>query len=86
MENNWPTKNQDIALAQQIIEEYAEQHKSLGLFEIVVNHHQKQMNFRLSDWVTVLAKQFNSLYGITQGDFVIRKIVSRCLMNGQVLH
>jgi len=58
----------------------------LGLFELVVNQHEKRMNFRLANWVLMLAKHFNSVYGITQGDYVTRQVVTRCITQGQTLH
>lgn len=88
MNKNWPTKAQDLFVAEQIMEDYANQHnsESLGLFELFVNQEEKRMNFRLSNWVLALAEQFKSMYGATKGDFVTRKVISCCLTNGQTLH
>ncbi|MFS9415207.1 hypothetical protein QPW89_08235 [Legionella pneumophila] len=44
------------------------------------------MNFRLSGWVVILAKHFTSLYGVSQGDYVTRQVISRCITQGQTLH
>lgn len=44
------------------------------------------MSFRLSGWVVALAKHFNSVYGVDQGDFVIRQVITRCFTQGQTLH
>ncbi len=88
VDNNWPTKEKDMHLAQLIMEEFAgkQESDSLGLFELVVNQEEKQMNFRLSNWVLVLAQRFNSLYGANQGDYVTRLVISRCMVQGQTLH
>ena len=88
MSNNWPTKLQDLHLAQVIMEEFASQHPSgsLGLFELVVNESEKRMNFRLSNWVLAIAERFNDMYGPSQGEYVTRQVVSRCLTQGQTLH
>ena len=84
----WSTKEHDMQLAQSIMEQYAEDQDShaLGLFELVVNLQEKRMNFRLSAWVLALADKFHSMYGPDKGDFVIRQIVSRCLVQGHTLH
>ena len=88
MNNNWPTKEKDMHVARQIMEEYANQHNSdsLGLFELFINKEKKCMSFRLSHWVVTLAEHFKSVYGEDQGDFVTRKVISRCITKGQTLH
>lgn len=88
MKKNWPTKDRDMHIAQQIMEQYAQEQNSnnLGLFELVVNQEEKRMNYRLSSWVLMLAEHFKSIYGENQGDFVTRQVITRCLINGQTLH
>jgi hypothetical protein len=88
MTKEWPNKTKDMYIAEQIMEKYAHQQDSetLGLFEVVVDIKQKQLNFRLSKWVVAIAQHFSSLYGSEEGEFVTRKIVSSCLTNGQTLH
>ncbi|STX29535.1 Uncharacterised protein [Legionella beliardensis] len=88
MNKNWPNKEKDIYVAEQIMEEYASQNnsESLGLFELFVNPEEKRMNFRLSNWVITIAEHFKSVYGEAQGEFVTRKVITRCLVNGQTLH
>lgn len=88
MNENWPTKDKDMDVAQRIMEEYANEQnsESLGLFELIVDQEAKRMDFRLSSWVQILAQHFKSLYGANQGDFVTRQVISRCITNGQTLH
>jgi hypothetical protein len=88
MNKNWPTKDKDMSLAQQIMEDYAREHNtdSLGLFELVINTEEKRMDFRLSSWVVFLAKHFKSMYGANQGDFVTRQIISRYITKDQTVH
>jgi len=88
MDKNWPTKAKDMHVAQLIMEEYAKEAESnsLGLFELVVNQEEKRMNFRLANWVLVLAEHFNSIYGVTQGDFVTRQVITRCITQDHTLH
>ena len=75
-------------LAQLIMEEFAskEQSEALGLFELVVDKKEKRMNFQLSTWVVLLAKQFKELYGAEQGDVVTRRVISRCLTGAEIIH
>jgi len=88
MSQTWPTRDKDLQTARVIMEEYATERESnsLGLFEIVVDQIEKRMNFRLSGWVVILAKHFNSMYGASQGDFVTRQVISRCIIQGETLH
>lgn len=88
MSQNWPTRDRDLQTARVIMEEYANERESdsLGLFEIVVDHTEKRMNFCLSGWVVTLAKHFNSMYGASQGDFVTRQVITNCITQGQTLH
>lgn len=88
MSQNWPTRDEDLKTARVIMEEYASDRESdsLGLFEIVVDQAEKKMNYRLSGWVVILAKHFSSLYGASQGDYVTRRVISRCIVQGQTLH
>lgn len=88
MSQNWPTRDKDLQAARVIMEEYANERESdtLGLFEIVVDQAEKKMSFRLSEWVVILAKHFNTTYGVNQGDFITRQVITRCLTQGQTLH
>lgn len=88
MDQNWPTRDRDIQAARVIMEEYANERDSdsLGLFEIVVDSTEKRMDFCLSGWVIILAKHFNSMYGVNRGEFVTRQIITSCLTQGQTRH
>lgn len=88
MKKTWHTKDKDMHIAQQIIEEYANDHDSetLGLFELVVNQHKKRMNFKLANWVVIIAHRFNALYGAKHGDYVTRQVISQCITQGETLH
>lgn len=88
MNRDWPTKEKDITIAKQIMEEYATSQNtdSLGLFELVVNLEEKRMDFHLCSWVIALATHFKTLYGASQGDFVTRQVITRCITDGQTIH
>lgn len=86
--SNWPTKDKDIFAASRIMEKYANDKNadSLGLFELVVNHKMKRMDFRLSSWVMILAEHFKLLYGANKGELVTRQVISYCFIKGETLH
>ena len=84
MSKKWPTKEKDLQVAQLIMEDYARQQntESLGLLELVVNQHEKRMNFRLASWVLALAQHYIEVYGVNQGDYITRQVVSLCMVQG----
>ncbi|PJD94655.1 MAG: hypothetical protein CK426_05810 [Legionella sp.] len=88
MSQNWPTREQDLQTARIIMEEYANQKESdsLGLFEVVVDQIEKRMNLQLSGWVVILARHFLSTYGVSQGDFITRQVISRCITQEATVH
>ena len=88
MNKSWPTKEDDMQIATVIMEEYARKKETttISLFELVVDEQEKRMDFRLADWVLVLALQFKEMYGVNQGDEVIRLVISQCLIQGQTMH
>lgn len=77
-----------MKIAQQIMEEYAQQNNldSLGLFELVVDQEEKKMDFRLSPWVSKIATYFQSEYGEEQGDFITRQVISNCITKDETIH
>jgi hypothetical protein len=88
MSQQWPTQDQDMKTAKEVIEAYAmaNQSDSVELFELVVDKEKKQMGFCLSAWVMVLAKYFNETYGPNQGEFITRQILSSCITQGHTVH
>lgn len=88
MSKKWVTKEKDMLIARNVINEYAtkQNSESLGLFELVVNQKEKRMDFRLSAWVVILAGRFKSLYGVNHGNFVTRQVISRCIIQDATLH
>lgn len=85
MKQDWPTSTQDLYFAREIIKQYRGEASTLGIFEVVPSEEGKDSVF-LSEWVLVLTEHFRTLYGRQQGDFVMRKVVSRCLINGDKIH
>lgn len=88
MKKEWTTKTKDMYVAELIMEEYAHEQETdaLGLFELVLDVQEKRMNVRLAGWVTMLAQQFKSMYGASQGDYVTRQVISHCITQGQTIH
>lgn len=85
---DWPTKEYDLHIAREIIENYASEYKTEGLelFELVVDEKAKRMNYQLASWVHHLAQYFKSTYGEAQGDFITGQIICQWLTFGQTKH
>lgn len=88
MKKKWLTKEKDMHLAQMFMEEYARMHQVevLGLVEVFLNQSQKRMDFRVSNWITALAEKFNEMYGAEKADYIIRKVITDCMVKEQTLH
>jgi hypothetical protein len=88
MYNEWPTEAFDLASAAEIVERYQELNdgKPLGVFEMVVNEDDEQVDLRLSDWVVELIDYFHREYGLEQGDYVAKMVVNRMLISGETIH
>lgn len=89
MHTNWPTKEKDLEVAKNIIEEYIRGYEgdhSLGIFEVTVREDKEAPDVRLADWVITLTDYFQEKYGADQGDFVTKMVIGRCLTQGNVVH
>jgi hypothetical protein len=88
MYNEWPTEAFDLASAAEIVERYKDLNdgKQLGVFEMVVNANDEQVDLRLSDWVVELIDYFHREYGLEKGDYVAKMVVNRMLISGETIH
>lgn len=85
MKENWSTRTQDLYYAKEVINQYRDDAKTLGIFEVVTSNEGKD-SVLLSEWVLVLIQHYRHLYGKEQGDFVMKQVVSTCLINGESVH
>ena len=83
----WKTEERDLQLAEKIIDKYLDYSggEPLGIFELEVGAGES-IDFRLSGWIRELHDEFETLYGQELGETVTRKVVSRCLTVGEILH
>ncbi len=86
MNHKWPTKNKDMQVARNIINEYTSGEGLVGIFEVVKKDNPAEVSIHLAEWVVILTQYFRELYGIEHGDFVMKKVLSACLINGQTIH
>jgi hypothetical protein len=89
MHDDWPTKLKDLKLARFFIELYAvnfEEQKNIGLFEIHTDLVNKSLDFQVSPWVLAMTQEFQKLYGLEQGEWVARKVLTLCFTQEQTIH
>ena len=88
MEKKWPTKEKDLEAAKNIIEDYVRINDgdTLGIFEVTVRDNKEVPDVHLAEWVINISDYFQDKYGPTQGDFVTKMVISRCLTQGNVVH
>ncbi len=86
MKIDWPTQTQDMYIARQIIAEYGGDDSNLGIFEMQTDIEGKVEAVRLSEWVQVLIKHFRKTYGDDGGDAILKRVMTNCIINGQIIH
>jgi hypothetical protein len=85
--SNWLTRADDIKFAEETISRYIELNEGepIGLFEVVIKPNDS-VDICVADWVIELSDHFDQKYGKELGIFITKKIVSRCLAQGETMH
>ena len=89
MNNEWPTKTKDLKTARFFIELYAinqGEESNIGLFEVSTNLSNKSLDLNVSPWVLAMTQEFQKQYGIEQGEWVARKILTLCFTQNHIIH
>ncbi len=85
MSNDWPSSSYDLYIARQVINQHTNEDKPLGIFEIIVAENGENKVY-LAEWVRVLRDFYHHAYGDEQGDIIMRKVVTKCLVSGETIH
>ena len=86
---DWPTKYKDLSILKFYLETYqvfSGNKNSQSLFEWRLTPNQKNFQITLSPWLQAMILHFMDLYGVEQGEFISRRLVSYCLTQGQTFH
>lgn len=86
MNEEWPTEYQDMYIAREIIAEYGGDESVLGIFEMEMDPQGLVQKVKLSEWILRLIGHFRTVYGLEHGDFILKKVISGCLIDGQTIH
>ena len=87
MQHDWKTQAYDLQIAEEIIDKHLQRNNGspLGMLDVVVQDDQK-ISCEISDWVIELAEHYHDLYGLDQGMFVTKKIITRCMVGHHTIH
>lgn len=88
MQNDWPTREKDMAIAMAIIEKYIGDcgSETFHLMEFVFDTNKQNMDVPVPEWMFELTDYFTRQYGLEKGRDVIAKVLTRCLLQHQTLH
>ncbi len=87
MFDDWPTKEDDIGLAEKIIARHVDMNngETLSLMHIEVDFN-RSPTFCLPEWISELQDFFTERYGAKLGNEVTLKIVANCIIADAVIH
>ena len=89
MQKKWDTQDHDLKIASQIVDNYLDlSENSLNAVWDVITHdaHQELHFSEIPDWVLELTDYFIKEYGDEQGIDVTRKVLTRWILKGQMIH
>lgn len=83
----WKTKQQDLALAQDIINRYCDETGSteVGIQEVTIMP-EGSMQVERAEWVIRLEEALEHKYGVKVGDDITRRVLATLITQGQSLH
>lgn len=86
MTTDWPTQHDDLYIAEQIIQDYAEEHNNepIGLLEVHISDDDIKVG--IPAWVKQLNEHFHREYGYDRGDFITKLVISNFMTRGQTIH
>lgn len=87
--NDWPTQNEDLQAANDIINRHIDLNEGepLGMIEVVLDKAKKKpVQVRFPDWILELVDYFSEQYGKKEGRLVASKVVTRILLKDETIH
>lgn len=87
MQNDWPTKDRDLEVADKILEKYEDmtEQDNISLLEIHYKSDERP-DFRLSDWVVELSNYFENRYGEERGQDITRRVLTLYVVRRETVH
>ena len=88
MSKNWPTQDDDMALASDIIDEHVDYNdgEPLPFYDVLIRNGEA-MKIERPQWVIRLSDHFNDLYGEDIGNSVLEKVLMHYMeIEGHTVH
>ena len=87
--NSWPTENQDLNIAADIINKHVNQNggQPLEMIKIIIDKSKQQLiDVHMSDWVLEMIALFREKYGHEHGLAVISNVLNKLYLQNETLH
>lgn len=88
MQEDWPTAQDDLRLANAIIRKHVEllqEGETLPMPRITLLTD-SYPRYWTPDWMLELAHTFSDRYGLTKGDYVMQRVLTHYLLQGHTVH
>ena len=88
-EKTWPTEEQDLSIAADIINKHVgENHgQPLEMIKIVIDKNKQQaVDVHMSDWISEMVEYFREKYGYEHGHAIIGNILTKLYLQHETLH
>lgn len=89
MINDWPTEEQDLDIAADIINRHVALNggRPLEMVRIMVDKdEQSSVDIEMSDWVNELIATFRLRYGYEQAHAIISNILTKLYLQNEIVH
>lgn len=87
--NDWPTKKEDLEIAETIFNKYIKMNEGepLGMLEVVVDKSKElPIQLRMPEWIQEVYFQFRDRYGDDLGQSITSKVLTRFMLKGETIH
>ena len=75
-----------MQFAREVIAEFGGEEELLGIFEMETDKLGNVKKIKLAEWVMVLIQHYRLLYGNEEGDHIMKKVVTNCIVDNQTVH
>lgn len=83
----WNTKEQDLSLAKEIINQYCDEtgRSEVGIQEVTIVQ-EGSLHVERADWVVQLEETFEKKYGKKVGQDVSKRVLATLITQGSIIH
>lgn len=88
MNEDWPTQEEDLQMAAEIIDEHISVHddEPISLLQIAFKGDDDNFNIEVSDFLAGITEHFVYRYGEKKGKDIARKVLTKLLLVNKTIH